>query len=220
MWRMLLFALYCVLGAVFCFGWYWLSLRRSRRKAVQVLRWIEAALAGQGHVVGIRWIAPSKFRVPLRLTCGVFHRAWMQVEMAPCEMPLKWLLGRLRKQKDVIIFQADLDVAPNFTLGVLNFRWFARTGKKTPTEAANWIFEPNGPFVISTRMDWQKEINSAMTSLTSITNREFLNIDFQRRSPHFSVTLPLDSIAPGSPIGAYMFETMRELAASSSASLS
>ena len=217
---MLLFAVYCVLGALFCLGWYWLSLRHHRRKAVQVLRWIEAALAGQGHVVGIRWIAPSKFRVPLRLTCGVFHRAWMQVELTPSEMPLKWLMGKLKKQKDVILFQADLDVPPMFKLGVMNFRWFGRTGKSVPTEASSWTFEPMGPLVMSTRLDWQKDINSAMTSLTSITNREFLNISFQPRSPHFSVTLPLESIAPGSPIGAYMFDTMRELAASSSASLS
>jgi hypothetical protein len=59
-----------------------------------------------------------------------------------------------------------------------------------------------------------------MSSLARGENREFTNISFQRRSPHFSVTLPLETIAPGSPTRGCMFETMRELAASSSTSLS
>jgi hypothetical protein len=216
---MLFWAIYFLLGALFCGAWYWFSRRYNRRKAVQILRWIEAALAGQGHVMGIRWISPSRFKVPLRLTSGVFNRAWVTVELIPCELPLKWLVSKLKKQQDVLIFQADLDLAPTFALHVNNFRWFARTTKKALPDNNRWNFEQTGPFIISSRMDWQKEIASTMTSLASNTNRDFLNISFQRRSPHFSVTLLLETISPTSPIRNYMFESMRELAASSSASL-
>ena len=88
----MLFLLACVLfSALLCAAWYWLSIRHNRRKAVLVLRWMESALAGQGHVIGIRWLAASRFRVPLRFTSGVFNRAWVLVELSPCEMPLKWL---------------------------------------------------------------------------------------------------------------------------------
>jgi hypothetical protein len=59
-----------------------------------------------------------------------------------------------------------------------------------------------------------------MASLAKDENREFVDVNFQRNSPHFSVTLPLESIAPDSPARACVIETMRELAASSSASLS
>ena len=216
----MLFLVVCLLfGALFSGAWYWLSIRHNRRKAVQVLRWIEAALAGQGHVVGIRWQAPSRFRVPLRLTSGVFNRAWVSVELTPCEMPLRWLLSRIRKQQDVIVFQADLDLPPAFTLDVHNFRWFARSSRKAPTETERWTFEQTGPFVVSSRMSWQKEIACTMTSLSSNTNRDFLNIRFQRKSPHFSVTFPVETISPTSPIRNYMFDCVRELASSSSASL-
>src|SRR5215472_3786163 len=209
-----------VLGAaVFCAAWYWLAVRHNRRRALQVLRWIESALAGQGQATGIRWLARSRFKVPLRLRCGVFHRAWMLVELRPCEMPLHWLLCKATGRKDVLTFQADLDLPPTFSLRVHNFRWLARSGKSSPTSRTSWSFEHVGPFVISTRMGWQKEISCAMTSLAKGENREFLDVNFQRSSPHFSVSLPLETIAPGSPTRACMFETMRELAGSSSASL-
>lgn len=217
---MFLVALCLLLAAVFCAAWYWLALRHNRRRAIQVLRWIEFALAGQGQATGVRWLAHSRFKVPLRLTCGVFHRAWVLVDLTPCEMPLRWLLSKVSGQREVLTFQADLDLPPAFSLDVHNFRWFARSGRTAPGNRPSWGFEHSGPFVISTRMEWQKEISSAMASLVRGDNREFLDISFQRRSPHFSATLPLEAIAPGSPTRACMFETMRELAGSSSASLS
>jgi hypothetical protein len=52
----------------------------------------------------------------------------------------------------------------------------------------------------------------------SRSDHEFSSIDFQRRSPHFSVTLPLETISPESPTRTCIFESMRELASSASAS--
>jgi hypothetical protein len=219
---MLLLAVLLLLTALLLGCWYWVGLRHVRRRAKQVLGWIEFALGNQGQVAGLRWVARSRFKVPLRLSCGVFHRASMLVDLSPCEMPLRWLLNRLGGQRELLIFQADMDLPPAFSLHVHNFRWCARSGKRAATvdNGKSWGFEHPGPFVISTRMDWQKEISYAMTSLARAENREFLEINFQRRSPHFSVTLPLEAIAPGSPIRSCMFETMRDLAASSSARLS
>lgn len=202
-------------AAAFCAAWYWLAVRHNRRRALQVLRWIESALAGQGQVSGIRWLAHSRFKVPLRLRCGVFHRAWMLVDLNPREMPLHWLWSNPAGRKDVLTFQADLDLPPSFSLEVHNFRLLARTPNSSPDSWGSERFEHTGPFVISTRADWQKEISSAMTSLVNPESREFLDINFQRSSPHFSVRLPLASIAPDSPTRTCMFATMRELAGSS-----
>ena len=216
---MLWLGIFFVAAAVFSAAWYWFSRRHTRSKAVQVLRWIEAALAGQGHVLGMRWTSPWQFKVPLRLTSGVFHRAWITVEFSRCEMPINWIVSKLRNQQETITFQGDLGFPPSFSLDVHNFRWFARSSRKTDLGSSHWTFQQSGPFVISTRMNWQKEITSAMMSLTSTNNREFMNISFRRRSPHFSATMPLESISPASPTRSYMFDSVRELAASSSASL-
>jgi hypothetical protein len=217
---MLLLGICSMMGLLSCAAWYGLSMRHNRRKAVRVLRWVEAALAGQGCVIGIRWLASSKFKVPLRLNSATFQRAWILVELSPCEMPLTWLLNRIRKRQDLLVFQADLDLPPAFSLDVHNLRWFARSSRKKSLSGVRWNFEQSAPFVISTRMDWQKEIASTMTSLAGSGNRDFSHISYQRSSPHFSVTLPLEAFAPNSPARNYLFETMRELAGSSSASLS
>jgi hypothetical protein len=214
---MLLFAAYLLVAVTLCAAWYWLCVRHNRRRAKQVVLWLQGVLAGNGQVVGIRWIAPSCFKVPLRLTCGVFHRASVQVEMAPLQMPLQWLLGKVRGRKELVTFQADLDLPPAFSLHLHHFRWFARSSRKTPVDHAGWTFEHAGPYVISTRRDWKKELSSAMATF-SRSDHEFSSIDFQRRSPHFSVTLPLQAISPDSPTRACVFDSMRELASSASAS--
>jgi hypothetical protein len=213
--------LWCLLlGGLFWAIWYGLALHHNRRRAIQVLRWIEFALAGQGQATGVCWVARSRFKVPLRLSCGVFQRASMLVHLVPCEMPLGWLLSKLSGERELLVFQADLDVPPAVSLHVHNFRWVASSGKALAKKSSISVAEHSGPFVISTRKDWQKEISCAMSSLAKGGNREFLDISFQRRSPHFSATLPVDAIAPGSPLRSCMFETMRELAVSSSTSRS
>jgi hypothetical protein len=216
---MLLLAISFSVAAVACAIWYWLATRYSRRRAGEVARWIEAALAGEGHVAGIRWVSSSRFQVPLRLAHGIFRRASVMVDMAPCELPLQWLLGRIRARQELLTFQADFDLPPVFSLHVQNFRWFARSSRKAPKMNNGWVFERTSPVIISTRSDWQKEVSSAISSLAQGQSHDFLTINFQRRSPHFCATLPLEAIAPGSPTRNFVFESMRELASNSSARL-
>ncbi len=217
---MLLFAIGSALLMMICAIWYGFSLRNNRKKAVRIMRWIEAALAGQGCIVGVRWLASSRFKVPLRLTCGTFQRAWIVVELAPRESPITWLSSQMKKRQDLLVFEADLDLPPAFSLDVHNLHWLARSTRKKSGNGIRWTFEQATPLVISTRIEWQKEITSTMSSLTTGNYREFLNIRYQRKSPNFSVTLPMDAFAPGSRTRTYIFENMRELAANASASLS
>jgi preprotein translocase subunit YajC len=217
---MAVLAIVLIAVVVFSLTWYSLSLRRKRHKAKEVLRWIQSSLAGRGHVVGISWITQSRFRVPLRLTCGVFDRAWVLVELYASPNPVQWLFHKLRGCREVLIFQADLDCAPTFSLQMRNFRWFARSNrKKDPITRPGWQFEHLQPVMISTRRDSQQEIANTMTSLNKGDNSDFLEVSFQRSSPHFSATLPLEALAPGAPTRAYMLDAMRDLATSSSASL-
>jgi len=199
-----------------CVTWYAASLRRKREKAREILRWIQASLAGRGHVVGISWTAASRFRVPLRLTCGVFRRAWVLVEMRTQETPAHWLIQKISNPQEVITFQADLDAPPMFSLQMQNFRWFARSSPKTAIENAGWQFERLPSVMITTKPESQKEIAGTMTSLSRGDNGEFLEVSFQRSSPHFSATLPLESLAPGAPARTYLLDTMREMAGSAS----
>ena len=194
--------------------WYAVSLRRKREKAKEIVRWIQASLAGRGHVVGISWTAASRFRVPLRLTCGVFRRAWVLVEMRTQQTPIHWLVNQINSPREVITFQADLDCPPTFSLQMQNFRWFARSSSKAEIEQSGWQFERLPSVMITTKPESQKEIAGTMTSLSRGDNGEFLEVSFQRRSPHFSATLPLDALAPEAPARTYVLDAMREMAGS------
>src|SRR5258708_31359063 len=194
--------------------WYAVSLRRKREKAREIVRWIQASLAGRGHVVGISWTAASRFRVPLRLTCGVFRRAWVLVEMRTQETPVHWLIQKINRPQEVITFQADLDSPPAFSLQMQNFRWFARSSPKIEIENTGWRFERLPSVLITTKPETQKEIAGTMTSLSRGDNGEFLEVSFQRSSPNFSATLPLDTLAPAAPAPTYLLDPMLEMAGS------
>ncbi len=200
-------------------AWYWISVRRKQQKAREVLRWIQSAMAGRGQVTGISWMSTTKFRVPLRLACGIFQRAWVMVELLPQQTPLQWLYNKARSRREVLTFQADLDIPPAFSLHVHNFRWIARSSRRSPVNHPGWKFECLQPMIISTRAESQKEIACAMASLTRADRSEFVNVSFQRSSPHFSATMRLESLSPGSPSRVYILDAMRELAGSASASL-
>jgi len=211
-----------VLGIIFIAAtalgvtWHCISLRYKRHKAKEVLHWIQASLGGRGHVVGISWTTSSRFRVPLRLTCGVFRRAWVMVELHTLQTPFQWAFNKVRGRREILTFQADLDFPPTFSLQVQNSRWFARSSPKTSINQPGWRFEHLPPVMISTRPARQQEITNAMTSLSQGDNGEFLEINFQRHSPHFSATLPLEALAPDAATRTDILEAMRELAGSAS----
>ena len=211
---MVVLTIFLIAAAALCVTWYCVSVRRKRRKAREVLRWIQSSLTGRGHVAGISWISPSRFRVPLRLTCGVFQRAWVLVELNTQQTPVQWLFNKIKGGREVLKFQADLDCPPAFTLQMQNFRWFARSSRKLSIERPGWQFERLQPVMISTKPELQPEIACTMISLSKGDSGDFLEVSFQRRSPHFSVTLPLESLAPGSPARSYVLDAMRELAGS------
>jgi hypothetical protein len=196
--------------------WHCVSLRQKRHKAKEVLHWIQLSLAGRGHVVGITWITSSRFRVPLRLTCGVFHRAWVMVELHTQQTPIQWIFNKIKGHREILTFQADLDFPPPFSLQVQNFRWFARSNPKDSINKPGWRFEHLPSIMISTRPNKQQEIANAMTSLSQGDNGEFLEVSFQRRSPHFSATLPLEALSPDAPTRTNILDAMRELAGSAS----
>ena len=212
-------AISLVAAAVLSLAWYYLSLRSMHRRAQEVQRWIQSALTGRGQVTGISWTGASKFRVPLRLSCGIFQRAWVLVDLHPQQSPLQWLSRKLKNRLEMLTFQADLDLPPTFSLHVRNFRWVAQSGRKAPAGEAGWSFECLQPMIISTRPDHQREIAHTISCLTRADGSDLVNISFQRGSPHFSASLPLESLAPGSPSRLYLLDTMRELAGSAPASL-
>lgn len=204
-------------GAALLVLWYLWFRRHNRQKSVQVLQRIKTAFAGHAQIIGVRWTGASRLSIRLRVLSALFQHASVLVDLHPRELPLNWLWTRLRKRKETLTFEADLECPPAFNLEVHNHRWCGRT-RSSGQGQRHVAVEHCGPFVLTTRNDWQREITTMMTALVASRDCDFLTVNFRRTSPHFSATVPLDSLSPESQCEAEIFDVLRELASCASAS--
>ena len=210
-------AIEIAVAGVLVLAWYLWFHRRNRRKSIQVLERIKRAFAGHAQILGIRWIGVSRFSVRLRVLSTLFQHASVLVELHPRELPPNWAWARLRKRQETLTFEADLECPPAFNLEVHNHRWCGRT-RSFPRDQRGIALAHCAPFVLTTRHDWQREITTMMTALVASRDCDFLTVSFRRSSPHFSATVPLNSLSPESQCEAEIFDVLRELAACASAS--
>ena len=203
--------------AALILAWHLFFVRYNRRRGMQALRWIEASLAGHGHVTGVRWSAPSRFVAPVRLNTGVFQHASVKVEIAPREMPYRWLLSWWRDNPETVTFEADLDCPPGFSLAVRNHRWWGRTRKKLPTSPDRWLFEQTTPLLLTSRQHCFGKSQAILNALFSCREKEFLSVLFRRNSPHFTATVPLSAVTPSAD-NQNLFDVLLEVASGASTS--
>ena len=182
---------------------------------MQLLQWVRGAFAGHAQIMGVRWIGASRFHIRMRVASPLFRQSAVLVQLRPREFPLAWAASRLRRQRETLTFEADLDCAPSFNLEVHNHRWCGRSRRELP--ARRLAVEQCGPFVLTTRNDWQREITHMMTALVASRECDFLSVCFRRSSPHFSATVALTSLAPETECENEIFEVLRELAECASA---
>jgi len=194
--------------------WYLLFQRLNRRKAIAVLQRLRNAFAGDAQIIGVNWTGASHFSVRLRVPSSGFQQARVSVHLRPREMPIRWLAAWFRKKQETLTFDADLDFPPAFNLEVHNHRWCGRT-RKFPRNMRRLALDHCGPFVLTTRNDWQREITAMMSALVASRDCDFVSVSFRRQSPHFSATVPLNSLLPESNCGSQMLDVLRELASCS-----
>jgi hypothetical protein len=200
-------------GVFLLIGWYWWFRRYNRRRATEVVGWIERTFHGHGQIAGVEWDSASRFSVKLHLLPSLFRHVSLLVQFLPRQSPIHWLLSRIKKHPETVMFQADLDGAPSFNLEVHNHRWYGRTRRRLSSKTQDWTLEQVGPFVMTTRNEWQHDITGMMRALVASRECDVLTVCFRRRSPHFSVTVPLETLAPESGTQSDIFDVLRELAA-------
>jgi hypothetical protein len=206
-----------VAGLILVTGWYVCFVHYNRRKAAEVLLWIKTAFSGHAQILGVQWYSPSRFRVKMRLAPNVFQRSQITVQLMPREFVINWVISHFRRKLEIATFEADLDIPPAFNLEVQNQRWCGRSRRGAKIDFNHSTIEDIGPFVITTRRDWQREITSMMNTLVASRDSDFLSVTFRRNSPHFSATVPLSCLAPQNHTGNNVFRVLRELADCASA---
>ncbi len=209
--------IYLAGGAALIVAWHLFFARYNRDRGVEVLHWIEASLAGHGHVTGIRWFGASRFAVPLRLHTNLFQRPTAVVQIARRELPFHWLLDWIRKQPETITFEADLDLPPGFNLTVQNHRWWGRTSKKLSEDPKRWVFDQTTPLLLTSRPAWERDSQAMLQTLFTCRDKAFLRLGFRHNSPHFFATVPLEAITPSADQENF-FDSLLEVASGASTS--
>lgn len=110
------------------------------------------------------------------------------------------------RRQATLVFEFDLDFPPGFNLEVSNHRWCGRTTRNFYSQPADWHFAQTMPLVLTSRWHWEREVTSMMNAL-SCRERQFLSLSFSCRSPHFTATMALESIAPAGENVGNLFET-------------
>jgi hypothetical protein len=201
--------------------WYWTFTRWNRRRAQKLLVDIETAFAGNGHVGTVRWLSSSHFLVQMKLgNCG-FTQPTVTVKLLPREMPLSWIASAIRKHRETLTFDANLLCPPGFNLEVQNQRWSGKSRRlirrRLPKKSSVVRLKHLGPFILTSRRDWQKDITGMVHALSASRDCDLLSVSFRRTAPHFSATIPLESIARQDCAPVTFFDALRELASGASA---
>ena len=203
-------------GALLATVWYLWFLHWNRSKGKEILGWIDRAFAKHGQVAAVRWEKPARFRVQLRMASAMFQNASLTIRLFPRQTLFGWLLSRTRHERETLTFQADLDSAPCFNLEVHNHRWSENKFRWTSAKVRAWSLQQAGPFVLTTRNDWQREVTAMMSALVASRECDCLSVSIRRTPPHFSATVPLATLAPNSPTHTAIFDVLRELASGAS----
>jgi hypothetical protein len=201
--------------------WYVCLAAYNHRRGAAVLQWVQAACLGKGRVLDPKWQAGnSLLKATLRLSSRWFEDARLTVHLLPRAHPVQWLLSRWRKQEETLTFEADMGFPPGFHLDVVRHRWSGRTsaGRHSAKEfgAKTWSVTRPAPVIFATKEDWPPELTPVVKALTSWRDKDLLCVRFNQTSPHFTATVPLDSLSDQNA-AAGLLGLFRELAASSSA---
>jgi hypothetical protein len=205
------------LALMYSLIWYACFVRYNRRRAAEVLAWVQAACLGKGRVQDLEWQSnSSRLKARLNLSSRWFDDARLTIRLLPRPLPVQWALSRWRHEQETLTFEADMGFPPGFHLDVVRHRWSGHSGVKSSKTARSWTISRPGPVILTTKEDWPMELNSVVNALAAWRDKDFVGVRFNPTSPHFTATVGLENLDDEESANALM-GLFRELAASSSA---
>jgi hypothetical protein len=221
-----------VVAGLFFVVWYAWFVHYNRRRAADVLRWVQAACLGKGNIADLRWHgSSSRLKANLHLSSRWFEDTRLTIRLLPRPLPLQWAVSRWRRQQETLTFEADMGFPPGFHLDIIRHRWSGHSGARPPgakaagskgsgskisTGDGTWTISRPGPVILTTKEDWPVELSPVVNALASWRDKDFVGVRFNSASPHFTATVALENLCDQKAAAA-LLGLFRELAASSSA---
>jgi hypothetical protein len=197
--------------------WYVWFVHYNRKRAGNVVQWVQAACLGKGRIAELKWQASSsRLKATLHFSSRWFEEARLTISLLPRPLPVQWALSRWRHQQETLTFEANMGFPPGFHLDVIRHRWSGHSGAKKASSTRAWTVTRPGPVILTTREDWPIELNPVVSALASWREKDFVGVRFNPSSPHFTATVALENLSDQKAAAA-LLGLFRELAASSSA---
>ena len=122
--------------AVFFLVWYYAAFVYSRRVAARVARELKDAVLALGGTSRVRWFGTAAFRMTTEEASPPFKEASVTVTLRPREMPINWVIGTVKGQRDAALVEASLLEDPKVSFELIDPR--TRIGQRRRRARADW----------------------------------------------------------------------------------
>lgn len=176
--------------------WYVVGAQMNRRRASHLLRWVREGVREFGGEATWRGLGTSGFQVTVNGAKHPFRRIEMTVLLESREMLLLWLFNRLRGQRDLMIFKADLRTRPKAEMEVMRRRGGIAQEVLKAMDEKSWVkgkIEDTNLMVVRKG----KDIAALAERLSPLLREHapyILRISLREASPHLLVNLSLSGL--------------------------
>ena len=175
-------------------------VQTRRRRALEVVTWLQTGLAGRGRVLQTRWLGPTDLFATLDLESTRLFAASVHAHLG----------GRSRP--DHVTLRCDLDMPPRISAEVASERWTlapadapANIGE-SPTLQTHRL----GVYVLTSDQHVVQNYRELIRSVLNLQPMQLERLLLSPESPHLELSVNLNFAAPPPP--APLFRLLQRLA--------
>jgi hypothetical protein len=119
-------------------GWFGFGTIANVRAGNRVMKWLREGLAGIGEKTTMNWIGSAAIQFKIAKAKGAFRDAETVFAFEPRDVVLLWLFARLQGRRDLMIFRATLNNAPDFELEIFDPQSWLAAHPQKEIRHKNW----------------------------------------------------------------------------------
>ena len=172
--------------SAFLFVWYFAANSLNRKRSTETFRWLRRALEPVGDISNAEWIGASNMgaRVTIKKAAKPFRRVEVHYLLEPREFPPYWLFSRLRGQRDSVVVNYTLRVAPKGRLEIQR-KTALRNPKTDPADGESaWMDLSGEKFQVISNGQQDAKLIEAVEAFLTDRSASIESICLQPEAPH------------------------------------
>jgi len=133
-----------IVVTIIVLGWFALGTQANVRAGDRVLKWLRDGLPLIGEKTTMHWMGSSVLQLKMAKAKAPFRSTETLFVFEPRDVFVLWLITRLQRRRDLMIFRGVLNTSPGFELEVFDPKGWTTNTTERDVQKKNW-----------SRMDWQ-----------------------------------------------------------------